>query len=119
MDTSWRGKGRKGEGVCELNMVKIHIYFNVFMKHSSVHREYTTSILYICLKISLKRCTLKIRCPITCAVSSKKKSMFLPETQIIKKLQEHHPAPYWLFGTFAGLTGRSGAISEGQEGDMG
>lgn len=49
----------------------------------------------------------------------KKKSMFLPETQIIKKLQEHHPAPYWLFGTFAGLTGRSGAISEGQEGDMG
>lgn len=71
------------------------------------------------LKISLKRCTLKIRCRITCAVSSEK-SIFLPETKTINKPQDHYPAPYWWFPrTSADLTDRSGAIPEGQDRDMG
>lgn len=69
-------------------------------------------------KINLKRCTLKIRCPITCAVSSEK-SIFLPETQIINKPQDHYPVPYWLVGTSAEVTEKSGAIFEEQNGDMG
>lgn len=56
-------------------------------------------------KISLKKYNFIIRYPITCGLISEM-PIFLPEIQNKNKLWGHYPTPYFLLGTFLGLTGR-------------